>query len=154
GDSPRKLAVFSLARALLIHTRAGSVAAATQIAPPLRFHRSAAASAHYSCPPLLLSCLRSRRPRLSTGRIGALSLDLDHRRGWPAELRVLLDRHPRATWAAHREASAEFWLEVHSHFRRESIDLTLAADDFRDGRRTAQEIALTSSPRLRALIAN
>ena len=31
----------------------------------------------------------------------AAALGLDHRQGWPAELRFLLEKHPRGGWAGH-----------------------------------------------------
>jgi hypothetical protein len=47
------------------------------------------------------------------------TLDLDSRTGWPADLRALLDRHPRPTWPGHPNLGAlcRFWLERHAMFR-------------------------------------
>jgi hypothetical protein len=78
---------------------------------------------------------------------------LDSRGGWPKELLVLLERHPRSTWPAQRSASVTFWLEIHDHFRRDCVGLELAADDYRDHRRSASQLAVIAEPRLRGLIA-
>jgi hypothetical protein len=83
-----------------------------------------------------------------------LSLDLDHRRGWPADLRILLDRHPRDAWPSQRSADVQFWLEVHDHFRHDCIELETLAEDYREGRKTARELAVIAGSRLRALVAN
>jgi hypothetical protein len=82
-----------------------------------------------------------------------LSSDLDRRHGWPSELRVLLDRHPRPTWTERRAADVLFWLEIHDHFRRDCVDLERMACDYREGHRTAAEIAVVAGPPLRALVA-
>jgi Hemerythrin HHE cation binding domain len=74
-----------------------------------------------------------------------LSLDLDQRRGWPAELRILLDRHPRDTWPAQRSVD---------HFRHDCIELETLASDYRDGRKAARELAVIAGSRLRTLVAN
>lgn len=85
---------------------------------------------------------------------GDLSIDLDQRKGWPAELRVLLDRYPRKTWIAYRSSVAHFWLEIHDGFRGECAALQMTTDDYRDDRTTAQEFAALVSPRLRAMISH
>jgi Hemerythrin HHE cation binding domain len=82
-----------------------------------------------------------------------LSADHDTRDGWPAELLFLLDRHPRATWPARREATVAFWLDVHDHLRRDCVGLEMAADDYAARRTSAAQFAAIAAPRLRGLIA-
>lgn len=82
-----------------------------------------------------------------------MSLDLDQRSGWPADLKVLLDRHPRATWAGRRAPDADFWLEIHDGFRRDLTALTAVTDRQRAGRLTPLELGVLSTPRLRGLLA-
>jgi hypothetical protein len=81
-----------------------------------------------------------------------LSDDRDHRRHWPDELRYLLERHPRATWATSGSPSVAFWLEVHDRFRHDCSALEMAVDDYRSGRTPAARIALSAVPRVRALV--
>jgi len=83
-----------------------------------------------------------------------LSLDLDQRRGWPAELRVLLDRHPRELWPAQRAADVQFWLQIHDHFRHDCIALETLAGDYHERRKSARELAVIAAPRLRTLVSN
>ncbi len=80
--------------------------------------------------------------------------DAERKLGWSGELRVLLDRHPRETWAAARSAEAAFWLDIHDHFRRDCVALEGFAADYHAGRRTAAEISAMAAPRLFALIGN
>lgn len=63
------------------------------------------------------------------------ALALDARDGWPAELRLLLDRYPRALWQghAHLGAMAQFWLSRHDMFRDIAVALEEATTAFRDG---------------------
>jgi hypothetical protein len=82
-----------------------------------------------------------------------VSLDLDARAGWPADLRVLLDRHPRGTWPGKRAAHADFWLEVHEGFRRDLSALAVVTDRHRAGGITPLELGVLSTPRLRGLLA-
>jgi hypothetical protein len=72
------------------------------------------------------------------------------RDGWPAWSKVLLERHPRASWQSARSASAAFWLEVHEHLRRDAAGLLAAADDYRS---SPQRLAVVAGPRLHGLIA-
>ena len=46
-------------------------------------------------------------------------LDLDRRTGWPADLRLFVERYPRAVWPGHANLgqTARFWLERHDMFR-------------------------------------
>lgn len=83
-----------------------------------------------------------------------MSLDLDQRRGWPAELRFLLERHPRTDWLAHRSADVAFWLEIHDSFRHACVSLELLASEFQEGRRTVRDLAVVAAPRLRSMVAN
>jgi hypothetical protein len=83
-----------------------------------------------------------------------LSLDLDQRNGWPAELRVLLEHHPRDSWRLQGSVSVQFWLEVHDHLRRECVGLEASAQDYLEGRKTAPELAVIARPRLRGMIAH
>jgi hypothetical protein len=83
-----------------------------------------------------------------------LTLDIDERNGWPVELRVLLERYPRASWRDQRSAGASFWLSIHDGFRREAAELDRLNEDFRAGRITVHELAVHASPRLRNLIAH
>jgi hemerythrin HHE cation binding domain-containing protein len=81
-----------------------------------------------------------------------LASDVDQRAGWSGELRELLDRHPRETWARHRSPTIALWLDMHDGFRRECAALLAAADDYRAGRATAPQLAALTAPRLRGLI--
>ncbi len=72
---------------------------------------------------------------------------------WSAELRVLLERHPRASWPAQGSATVQLWLEVHDGFRRECVALSRAGDDCREGRLSARELAVVAAPRLRGMVA-
>ena len=79
--------------------------------------------------------------------------ELDERSGWPADLKVLLDRHPRATWAARRASEADFWLAVHDGFRRDLNALAVLTDRYRAAGVTPLELGVLSTPRLRGLLA-
>jgi hemerythrin-like domain-containing protein len=61
---------------------------------------------------------------------------LDQRTGWPADLRLLLDRHPRPTWPGHPNLGAlsRFWLERHAMFRELGRALGQGAVELREGR--------------------
>jgi CRISPR/Cas system-associated endonuclease/helicase Cas3 len=79
-----------------------------------------------------------------------MSLDLDTRVGWPADLRLLLDQYPREIWPDHANLRelARFWLDVHGHFRTLGGALQKAAVEFREGRLTAAEYRAWFRPRL------
>jgi hypothetical protein len=64
--------------------------------------------------------------------------------------KVLLERHPRASWHGARSASAAFWLEVHEHLRRDAAGLLAAGDDYGG---SPQRLAVVAAPRLNGLIA-
>ncbi len=77
-------------------------------------------------------------------------LDLDTRNGWPDELRLLLDRFPRATWPPRRDigAMAKFWLDIHDGFRGFAGKLDAATGDFREGRVTPAHFQSWFAPRI------
>jgi hemerythrin-like domain-containing protein len=67
---------------------------------------------------------------------------LDTRSGWPADLRLLLDRYPREVWEGHANlgAMAQFWLQRHAMFREIAAALEQATAAFRDGTAAAQDL--------------
>jgi iron-sulfur cluster repair protein YtfE (RIC family) len=67
---------------------------------------------------------------------------LDTRSGWPADLRVLIDRYPREVWEDHANlgAMAQFWLQRHDMFREIAAALEQATAAFRDGTASAQDL--------------
>ena len=67
---------------------------------------------------------------------------LDTRSGWPAPLRVLIDRYPREVWAGHVNlgAMAQFWLQRHAMFRDIAAALGEATAAFRDGTASADDL--------------
>ena len=67
---------------------------------------------------------------------------LDTRSGWPADLRVLIDRYPREVWAGHVNlgAMAQFWLQRHAMFRDIAAALEQATAAFREGAASAQDL--------------
>lgn len=81
-------------------------------------------------------------------------LDLDRRRGLPAEWLALLERHPRAAWGGHPDlgATAEFWLERHAAFRRLGAMLEEATQRFRGGGLAAIDFQDWFAPRLQLLL--
>jgi hypothetical protein len=79
-----------------------------------------------------------------------MDLDLDHRTGWPQELRILSERYPREVWHGHVNLGtlAQFWLQIHDGFRRSGLALARAAAEFREGRMSAAEYRSWFRPRL------
>ena len=77
-------------------------------------------------------------------------LKLDARVGWPADLRLLIDRYPRETWAGHANlgAMAQFWLSRHAMFREIGAALGEATAAFRDGNASAADLRAWFPPRL------
>lgn len=78
------------------------------------------------------------------------ALALDARDGWPAELRLLIDRYPRAGWQGHANlgAMAQFWLSRHDMFRDIATALEDATAAFRNGTANAQDFRIWFPPRL------
>jgi hypothetical protein len=78
------------------------------------------------------------------------SLTLDRRDGWPADLRVLADKHPREGWQQHANLGemARFWLQRHDMFREIGAALTDATTAFREGTATAETFRTFFPPRL------
>lgn len=79
------------------------------------------------------------------------ALDLDRRTGWPADLRVLLDRYPRETWSGHPNLGAlcRFWLERHAMFRELAGALAQGAAALREGQVEAAAFQPWFAPRMR-----
>jgi hemerythrin-like domain-containing protein len=67
---------------------------------------------------------------------------LDTRSGWPADLRLLIDRYPREVWTGHANlgAMAQFWLQRHDMFREIGTALEQATAAFREGTASAQDL--------------
>jgi len=78
------------------------------------------------------------------------ALALDSRGGWPADLRLLIDRYPREVWPGHANlgAMAQFWLSRHDMFREIGTALEEAAAAFRNGTATAEDFRAWFPPRL------
>jgi hemerythrin-like domain-containing protein len=78
------------------------------------------------------------------------ALALDTRAGWPADLRLLIDRYPRETWTGHANlgAMAQFWLSRHDMFRDIAGALEQATAAFRDGSASTQDFRAWFAPRL------
>lgn len=81
-------------------------------------------------------------------------LDLDRRTGWPPELRVLLDRHPRESWpnAARIGPTGRFWLQRHDLFRELTQALTMAAGELQEDRVDAARFVPWFRPRIGFLL--
>lgn len=77
-------------------------------------------------------------------------LALDIRAGWPADLRLLIDRYPRECWTGHANlgAMAQFWLQRHDMFREIATALEQATEAFRNGSASAQDFRAWFPPRL------
>ena len=84
------------------------------------------------------------------------NLDLDVRTGWPAELRVLLDRYPREAWPSHANLGmlAQFWLDRHDGFRAIGKALDAGTVEFRSGVVAPQQFQAWFAPRLQFFLAN
>ena len=69
------------------------------------------------------------------------ALALHSRDGWPADLRLLIDRYPREVWQGHANlgAMAQFWLSRHDMFREIGTALEEATTAFRNETATAQD---------------
>ncbi|MEJ8571932.1 hemerythrin domain-containing protein [Microbaculum marinum] len=77
-------------------------------------------------------------------------LDLDHRTGWPADLRVLLERYPREVWEEHPNLGdlSRFWLGRHDMFRELNTGLLSAADQLKAGTVPAEAFRTWFVPRI------
>lgn len=80
--------------------------------------------------------------------------DSTQRRSWPPEVKALLERHPRDTWAGAGSPAALFWLDVHESFRRQCAALRAATDAYRSGATGAHAYAVLVAPQMRALLAH
>jgi hemerythrin-like domain-containing protein len=87
---------------------------------------------------------------MTAPKIIPAALALDARSGWPADLRVLVDRYPRETWQTHANlgAMARFWLQRHGMFRDIAAALTDATTAFREGAVSAADFRAWFPPRL------
>ena len=85
-----------------------------------------------------------------TVRTAPADLRLDSRTGWPADLRLLIDRYPREMWSGHANlgAMARFWLQRHDMFREIGAALEQATAAFREGTATAADFRAWFPPRL------
>ena len=83
-------------------------------------------------------------------KIAPAALALDARQGWPAELRLLIDRYPREVWQGHANLGvlAQFWLSRHDMFREIGTALEQATTAFRNGTASAQDFRAWFPPRL------
>ena len=83
-----------------------------------------------------------------------MSLDLDRRTGWPADLRRLLDRHPRSTWPGHPNLGAlcRFWLERHAMFRELAQALHQGTAELGEGRLEAGAFQPWFAPRMQVFL--
>lgn len=81
-------------------------------------------------------------------------LDLDRRTGWPPELRVLLDRHPRESWAnaGGIGATGRFWLQRHELFRELTQALAMATGELLEERLEAGRFVPWFRPRMGFLL--
>jgi hemerythrin-like domain-containing protein len=84
------------------------------------------------------------------GKSAPDGLALDTRDGWPADLRLLIDRYPREVWQGHANLGvmAQFWLSRHDMFREVGTALEEATVAFRNGTATAQDFRAWFPPRL------
>jgi hypothetical protein len=82
------------------------------------------------------------------------ALALARRRGWPTELRALLERYPREQWQGHANlgAMARFWLSRHAMFRELATMIQTIEAQFRTGAMPAAEFPRQFVPRLQFLL--
>jgi hypothetical protein len=81
-------------------------------------------------------CLQQRSRALPFVYEGPMTaFDLNHRTGWLEDMRLLLDRYPRAVWPGHANLgqTARFWLQRHDMFRELGGALQSATAQFRAG---------------------
>ena len=81
-------------------------------------------------------------------------LDLDTRTGWPEDLRFIVERYPRETWAEHVNLAgmARFWLDIHNGFRRAGETLSGSTGEFREGLVTPERFRSWYAPRLQTFL--
>lgn len=82
-----------------------------------------------------------------------MNSDIDKRTGWPDELCVVLNDHPRETWADTRSEMARFWIGKHNYLRRQSDALQSANDDYRAQKANAMQFGSWLAPRLQGFLA-
>lgn len=78
------------------------------------------------------------------------ALALAQRNGWPQDLRVLIERYPRETWAGHDNlgSMARFWLQRHDMFRKLGGMLDDGTAQFREGKIAPADYPKWLAPRL------
>jgi hemerythrin-like domain-containing protein len=76
-----------------------------------------------------------------TSDVIAFESDIDRRTGWPDELCVLLKEYPRESWPQTATPLAQFWIDRHNYFRKESEALRSATGDYREQRILPSELA-------------
>jgi iron-sulfur cluster repair protein YtfE (RIC family) len=78
------------------------------------------------------------------------ALALAERKGWPPELRALIERYPRETWQSHENLGgmAQFWLSRHNMFRELSASIAQGTARFQEDEIPADEFARWFAPRL------
>lgn len=83
-------------------------------------------------------------------------LDLATRTGWPDELRLFLDRFPRATWPPRERIGAltKFWLDIHDGFRGFAGKLGSATGEFREGHVTPAHFQSWFAPRIEMFLSH
>jgi hypothetical protein len=81
-------------------------------------------------------------------------LALATRAGWPQELQFILERYPREAWSDHVNihGMAQFWLDIHTSFRRAGAALRISTSDFREGLVTPQKFRASYAPRLQTFL--
>jgi iron-sulfur cluster repair protein YtfE (RIC family) len=82
------------------------------------------------------------------------ALALARRNGWPADMRVLIERYPREQWQGHSNLGemARFWLSRHDMFRELAAMIRQIGARFRDGTLPAAEFPSQFVPRLQFLL--
>jgi hypothetical protein len=85
-----------------------------------------------------------------------LDLDLGSRAGWPADLRILVEKYPREMWTGHANLgeTARFWLERHGFFRKLGGGLAEVTTEFRDGRLPVERFRALFAPRLQLFLSH
>ena len=83
-------------------------------------------------------------------------LDLETRNGWPDELRLFLDRHPREAWPPRADLGGvtRFWLDIHDGFRGFGDKLGSATGQFREGLVTPTHFRSWFAPRLEMFLSH